>query len=262
VALFAISYDAVAILRDFAAAHGITYPLLSDEGSRVIRALGLINERVQDDHAAYGIKPNPRHVDLPYPGVFVLDAAGVIVQKRFHDSYRERETGGGLIAQTLGITTEAAAPAAAAAPAVQARAWLDSPTYAFFQRLTLTVELTIAPGFHVYAAPVPQGLVPLSVEVAPVDGLVVGPTSWPAPRRAAIPGLGNDLPAHEGVVRGALPLTFTAAPGGGDHVVEVTVHLQACDESSCQLPQQLRLDLPVREVALVGRALPGPSRAG
>ena len=38
----------------------------------MIRALGLINERVQEDHAVYGIKPNARHVDLPYPGVFVL----------------------------------------------------------------------------------------------------------------------------------------------------------------------------------------------
>ena len=228
----------------------------------MIRALGLVNERVQDDHAAYGIKPNSRHVDLPYPGVFVLDGAGVIIQKRFYDSYRERETGGGLIAQALGITTEAAAPAAATAPAVQARAWLDSPTYAFFQRLTLTVEVTIAPGFHVYAAPVPEGLVPLSVEVAPIDGLVVGPASWPAPRRLAMPELGHDLPVHEGVVCGTLPLTFTAAPGGGDHVVEVTVRLQACDESSCQMPQQLRLDRPVREVPLVGRALPGPSTTG
>ena len=35
VALFAISYDSVEILRDFAATHGITYHLLSDQGSHV-----------------------------------------------------------------------------------------------------------------------------------------------------------------------------------------------------------------------------------
>ncbi len=90
IALFAISYDSVEILRGFADKHDIRFPLLSDEGSRVIRQLGLINERVQEDHAVYGIKPNPRHVDLPYPGVFVLDEDGIIVHKRFHESYRER----------------------------------------------------------------------------------------------------------------------------------------------------------------------------
>src|SRR5207244_2571760 len=73
VALFAISYDSVEILRNFAATHGITYHLLSDEGSHAMRGLGLINDRVQEDHAVYGIKPNARHVNLPYPGVFVLD---------------------------------------------------------------------------------------------------------------------------------------------------------------------------------------------
>lgn len=226
----------------------------------MIRALGLINERVQEDHDVYGIKPNPRHVDLPYPGVFVLDAAGVLTRKRFHNSYRERETGSGLIAQALGIFTEPAVSAAGAATAVQARAWLDSPTYAFFQRLTLTVELTIAPGFHVYGAPVPEGLVPLSVEVAPIEGLEVGPASWPAPRRFAMPELGDQLWVHEGTVRGTVPLTFTGAPGGGDHAIGIIVRFQACDDSSCLIPSSLRLEIPVREAALLGRSLPSPAR--
>jgi hypothetical protein len=230
--------------------------LLSDEGSHVIRALGVLNERVQEDHAAYGIKPNPRHVNLPYPGVFVLDAAGVVTQPRFYESYRERVTGRGLIAQALGIFSEPAAVAAGAAPAVQARAWLDSPTYAWFQRLTLTVELTIARGVHVCAAPAPEGLVPLSVEMAPIEGLEVGPARWPASRRFALPELGDGLRGHEGTVRGTLPLTFTGAPGGDDRIVGITVRYQAYDDSKCRLPSSLQLEVLVRETALVGRALP------
>jgi hypothetical protein len=256
VALFAISYDSVAVLGDFAAAHGIAYPLLSDEGSRVIRALGLLNARVQEDHAHYGIAPNPRHVDLPYPGVFVLDAAGCVREKRFYESYRQRETGGGLIAQALGIFGEPAAPATAATVAVQARAWLDSPIYAWYQRLALTVELTVAPDFHVYAEPASPGLVPLSVEVQPIAGLEVGPASWPAPRRVRLSELVDELWVHDGTVRGTLPLTFTAAPGGGDHLVRVTVRYQACDEARCLPSASLAFEIAVREVALVGRSLP------
>jgi hypothetical protein len=261
VALFAISYDSVAILRDFAASHGVTYPLLSDEGSHVIRALGLLNARVQEDHAHYGIAPNPRHIDLPYPGVFVLDAEGGVAQKRFYESYRERETGGALIAQALGLFAEPLAPADAAGPVVRARAWLDSPTYAFFQRLALTVELTITRGFHVYGAPAPPGMVPLSAEVAPFAGLEVGQMTWPAPERFEMPALGDQLWVYHGTVRGTLPLTFTGAPGGGDHVVGVTVRYQACDESTCFVPSSLALGVPVREVALVGRSLPGRTAA-
>lgn len=250
-ALFTVSYDSIAILRDFAAAHGIGYPLLSDTGSHVMRGLGLINERVQEDHAAYGIAANPRHANLPYPGVFVLDRDGVVVQKRFFESYRERDTGSGLIAQVLGIFSEPAAPAVATDGAVvRARAWLDSPTYAFFQRLALTVELDIAPGFHVYGETAQDGLTPLAVRIDPIDGLEVGAAHWP---RADV---------HEGRLRGTVPLTFTAAPGDGDHTLGVTVHFQACDDSSCLVPASVRLELPVREAPMVGRTLPATGAPG
>ena len=67
IALVAISYDSVDVLRSFAAEYGITYPLLSDEGSRTLRRLRLINNRVQEDHAAYGIQPDTSTCRIPVP---------------------------------------------------------------------------------------------------------------------------------------------------------------------------------------------------
>ena len=55
------------VLRDFAAKYGITYTLFSDEGSRVIRALGLFNDQVYEHHAAYGIAKQDRVWGVPYP---------------------------------------------------------------------------------------------------------------------------------------------------------------------------------------------------
>ena len=257
IAVFAVSYDSVSILREFATKHGVRYPLLSDEGSQVMRSLGLINERVQEDHAFYGIQPNPKHVNLPYPGVFVLDAAGTITHKRFHQSYRVRDTGSGLIAETLGILDGAQGPEmAATGDTVGLRAWLDSATYCAFQRLRLTVELTIAPGFHVYAAPIPKGYVPLRVEVAPIEGLELWPMRWPSPHPFKVEGLDEEFRVHEGTVRGSLPLAFTAPPGAGDQVIRVTVRYQACSSTTCLAPAAVPVEIPVREAALVGRALP------
>lgn len=259
VALFAISYDSVDILRDFAATHAITYPLLSDEGSDTMRGLGLVNDRVAEDHAVYGIQSNARHVNLPYPGVFVLNRHGVVTQKRFFESYRERDTGTGLIAQALGIVAEPSASGIATnGPAVTARAWLDSLTYAFFQRLVLTVEVSIATGFYVYGHPAADGVTALAVEIDEIDGLQVGAAHWPAPRRFISPGLNEGLWVHEGVVRGTVPLTFAGAPGGGDHVIGVTVRFQACDDASCLVPSSVQLRVPVQETSLVGRSLPSP----
>ena len=258
IALVAISYDSVEVLRNFAAAHGITYPLLSDEGSLAMRGLGLINDRVQEDHAVYGIQPNARHVNLPYPGAFLLDRDGLVTHKRFYESYRERDTGTGLIAQTLGIIDEPSAPVVAASSPVTVRAWLDSPTYVFFQRLMLTVEVSIDSGFCVCADPPRDGVTPLSIAIEPLGGLEVNPARWPAARRVTRPGFHDGLWVHEGVVRGTVPLTFAAAPGGGDHLVGVTVRYQACDGASCLLPSSIQLRVPVREAALIGRSLPTP----
>src|SRR5262245_48595162 len=239
--------------------HGITYPLLSDEGSRTMRGLGLINDRVQEDHAVYGIQPNPRHSNLPYPGAFVLDRDGVVKQKRFYESYRERDTGTGLVPQALGIGKEPSAPVVASDGPVTVRAWLDSPTYVFFQRLMLTVEVSTATGFHVHGQPVRDGLTPLSIEIDALDGLQVGPARWPSPRRITGPSDEDGQWVHHGIVRGTLPLTFAAAPGQGDCMVDVTVRYQACDDASRLAPSAVQLRLPVREAALVGRSLPGPA---
>ena len=266
VAVFAISYDSVEILARFAEKHGIAFPLLSDQGSHVMRRLGLLNPRVQEDHAAYGIAPNPRHVDLPYPGVFLLDEEGVVAVKRFHESYRERDAGAGLLARTLGLFAAAPGPEVAVRDdAVHVRAWLDSPTYGMFQRLHLNVEIVVGDGFHVYGDPVPDGYTALSVDVAPVDGMERGSIRWPAPRRFTIDGLQEEFWVHEGTIRGSLPLTFTAAPGAGDHVLRATVAYQACSRVACVPPAVLRLEFPVKEVALVDRELPtktGKTEAG
>ena len=118
---FAISYDAVDVLATFAAKQHITYTLLSDEGSTIIRALGLCNEHVFEHHAAYGVPRRDQHWGVPYPGVFLLDEQGYVRQKRFQQSYRERETGVALLEQGFGLpSTVHGTPVQAQAQGVQA----------------------------------------------------------------------------------------------------------------------------------------------
>src|SRR5688572_22683615 len=96
-AVFAISYDSVDVLRAFTEKYGISYPLLSDEGSRIMRQLGLLNEHLAEQSAYYGIQLREHHAGTPYPGTFVLDERGVIVEKRFEQSYRVRPTAVSLV---------------------------------------------------------------------------------------------------------------------------------------------------------------------
>jgi hypothetical protein len=248
IAVFAISRGPVETLAAFAARYHITYPLLADQGSRVIRALGLLNEQIFEHHAYYGIARNESHYGAPYPGVYALDMSGRIVDKRFQQSFRERETAVGLVEGAFDLAVSRhGAQASASGSGVRVRADLDSPSYRSYQRLRLALDLTIEPGWHVYGGPVPDTYVPLRAEVAPIAGMVVGEARWPDPRELVLPLLDERFWVYEGTVHGTLPLTFETATGAGDHLIRVSVEFQACSPSECFAPTRMTLELPVCE---------------
>lgn len=87
VQLVSISYDSEATLKAAAAKLGLTFPLLSDQGSKVIDAYGIRN------HEATG-----RGAGIPHPVVYIVDQAGVIRAKLMRDGYRDRPESAEIIA--------------------------------------------------------------------------------------------------------------------------------------------------------------------
>jgi peroxiredoxin len=69
------------VLKKFSDGAKITFPLLSDPGSKTIDVYHIRNE------AAKG-----RAEGVPNPGTFIVDPAGVIRAKLFLEGYRERHT--------------------------------------------------------------------------------------------------------------------------------------------------------------------------
>ncbi|HEX3246399.1 MAG TPA: redoxin domain-containing protein, partial [Chloroflexota bacterium] len=232
-ALFAVSYDSVSVLAEFAQRHGIEYPLLSDEGSQVIRALGLLDEDLDTHHAEFGGQVRDEQRGVTYPGVFVLDEHGVIAQRRFQRNYRVRESGHSLLAQALGIADDDSPPAQKhEGNLVEISAALDSPTYWRYQRLQVIVDVQIAPGAHVFAQPSPVDYTPLRVEVS-ANRAVIGEPSWPEAHPFQLEGLDERLWVYEGSMRVCVPLEFVMerGEGMGDQPISVRVGYQACTET-------------------------------
>src|SRR5262249_45664375 len=76
----AINYDSKNVLKRFAGRKNITFPLLSDEGSRTIDSYHIRNKKVAG-----------QRVDgIPYPGTMILDGKGVIRAKVFYEGFQER----------------------------------------------------------------------------------------------------------------------------------------------------------------------------
>jgi peroxiredoxin len=250
VAVYTISYDSQATLASFAEKRGITFPLLSDEGSHVIRALGLLNEHLADQHAVYGITTREEQHGVPYPGTFVLDGDGVVVAKHFEQSYRVRPTA--TLFREFALGSHLDAPPDAVQVAVSGlvlRAWTDAPTYRPYQQVRLHVRLDIPTGSHVYAAPVPDGYSPLRLEVEPLDGMTAEHALLPAPHPFRIEGLDDDFMVHEGRVEATISLLFTA--NLGPTTVRVRAMYQACTETTCAPPSEVQVAVSLEGLDLI-----------
>lgn len=245
IAIFAISYDPVSVLASFAGRYGIAYTLLSDESSRVIRSLGLLNRHIQEQAAHYGATVREHHQGVPYPGMFMLDEHGVIVEKRFEQSYRVRPQAAALVEDR--VMSDGSGPgvrATARTHEIAATAWIAQATYRPYQRVDLRLDVAVAPGLHVYGRPIPDGYTPLSVEVDPLESLeVLGPPQWPAGRPFRVAGLEESFVVHEGAVQGTVPLFLARNIGNVELVTRL--RYQACSADECFPPDEVVLRLPL-----------------
>lgn len=243
-AVFGISYDSVETLGKFAQKHGIAYSLLSDEGSRVIRALGLYNQYTVGQHTALGIELKDYHDGIAYPGTFALDADGIVVRRHLEQHYRKRPSAAGWAETALGIqSTRPSVRARAETEQLAVEAWIGQPTYRPNQILWLNFALQVAPGLHVYGRPIPDDYVPLTVEVDPLDSLEVGELELPQPTPYRMPGLDETFHVYQGQVRGSLQ--FVLAQNLGPVNLSLRLRYQACSEVDCYPPRECVLSLPL-----------------
>jgi hypothetical protein len=239
-----MSYDPVATLAAFADEHGITYPLLSDEGSEVIERLGLLNEHIEEMQAHAGRPVEPKHHGLPYPGTFVLSEDGVVIDKHFEVSHRVRPSGLSLLEDLGGgDLVERAVVDEACSDGVRVAAWLGSAHYREMQiqRVHLTVD--IPEDLHVYGEPIADGYVPLTFELGPEGSVTpTGKPELPEPAPFRVEGLDERFVVHRGRLEVALPFRVEAQVT--DVEVTLTARFQACTDTVCHPPAALTLRLP------------------
>jgi peroxiredoxin len=164
--LATISYDSVEIVAAFAREHSITYPMLSDAGSAVIKKFGILNPVAEwalgpekDDPTVQAevqkyvsvVRPNAGMVGMAFPGTFILDTQGRVKQRFFEDLYFERNTVSNLLIK-LGNKSDAVVTGT-----LISTAHLEIATYPSIAQIApgdrFSVALEIEPHskIHVYA---------------------------------------------------------------------------------------------------------------
>lgn len=251
IAVYALSYDEADALRDFRDAHGITYTLLSDPDSDVIRSFGILNTLIDPtDHPWYGI---------PYPGTYVVNAQGTITHKFFDNNLAVRVGPEQLLLATQGEHIFESPVDESTPDAVAVSVSLDGESLASVVQKDLVVRFNVPSGRHVYADPAPRGSVAVDVMVDENRQLVQRPLIRPISKSHTLAGTGETFQVHDGVFELRLPLTVNSALGSGPREVVVSgeVRWQSCDDKVCDIPtsQRFELKLPVADappVALRG----------
>ena len=213
---------------------------MSDEGSAVIRELGVLDQDLVEHHGIFQVPTRDDQQGVAYPMTFVLDASGRVERKIVEANYRLR-LGGRLLfeqltgAQPAGTGEPVAARAAATHLAI--RSWIDSPTYYAYQRLGLHIELTIAPGWHLYGPRVPAGYQPLEIAVRTTpSGGALAAIPWPPTTPFRVDGLAEEFAVYEGTVRLAIPIELVIPRGSGELRLELEIRSQACSATECLPP--------------------------
>lgn len=224
------------MLQDFSArVGGIHYSLLSDPDSKIIRAFGILNTNFPEGNAGYGI---------PFPGMFVVDAEGVVRNKFFEENHNVRFTARSVLTKSLGER-------GAKATEVR-REHLDLVSYASDEVVTpgsivtLVVEAALPEKVHVYAPEVTGGYRPVSFTIEENPYIEVHPAEYPESEDLFLPAIKETVPVFEGKLRVVRDVTVAFSLRDLPEVtIDGNFQYQACDDKVCYPPDTVPLRFDV-----------------
>ena len=258
VRVYVLSYDEAGAMADYKAAHNATFTMLSDPNSDVIRSFGILNTLIaEDDHPWYGI---------PYPGVYITDADGVITEKFFENNFTVRPGPEQLLAALKGeevLLKERTGVDAKVTVEVE----FEGDTLPVGLSRQIVARFSVPEGKHLYEGPVPEGLIAAGIELDDQsEGIIAYTPVTPPTRSMTLSGDGHTLNVYEGDVVLRLPVAQNGRAMEKDEdgrwvSINGCVRWQACDSESCDLPEEHRFSFRVpAEFSVFGDMGPGEGR--
>ena len=236
----AVSYDTVEVLADFAEKHQISYPLLADPDSAVIRRFGILNTHIPPAHAWYGV---------PFPGTIMVDEHGRVMERSFYASHGTRDAVARMLRDVFRIEKASRGVVQTrSSERVEVVAYLSARTVRPGQVLTWTTEIEVGEGSHIYGRPLPESYLPTTLTFREIEDVHFGEVVYPKPRSLHLEGLGETLPIYDGRILVTAPIHNRRKDS---FAVQARLQFQACDEHQCYLPEQIDFDLPLECLANV-----------
>lgn len=239
----AISYDSREVLADFARRRKISYPLLSDADSTIIRAFGILNASVPEGDSSYGI---------PHPGVYRVDEKGLVQAKFFEEAYNNRYALGTVFTRLFGsplLTHETVVEN----DHLLLKSFSTADSASMGNRLSLILDISLKDKMHVYASGA-QGYRPIELKITKSPAFTLVPAEYPRAQTLYLKAIRESAPVYQGHVR--LSQEIVLIPNtkkleelvntANELVVEGNLSYQACDDKICYLPKTIELKWAIK----------------
>ncbi len=231
-----ISYDPADVLREFADRRGITYPMLSDLDSAIIRAFGLLNEEIE---------PGTRDYGVPHPVIFFVDRTGTVIRKYMEERYYHRRALAAILADD-GEPADLETVWQVDGEQVAIRALTLQRDVYPGNRFALMVDVEPRPGLHVYAPGAGADYRPITLRMEAQLYLATNEPVYPAPDGAWTSPLEEQVPVYTHPVRVRVEVALGTRQelkpvydDGGTLEVIGILSYQACSETVCWPPQDV-----------------------
>ncbi|HZB89726.1 MAG TPA: redoxin domain-containing protein [Terracidiphilus sp.] len=247
----AVSYDSTDILASFAHRRNITYPLLSDQGSKLIDKFGIRNPE------GSGIEAG-----IPYPGYYLIDPQGKIKSRFFETAYVNRLTASNLYAYLFGnFALPVAEKQVSGTPHVTIATGQSDTSVTPGSLVRLLVNITPGPDTHVYGPGADKlDYHVTTLTIAPSDLYQATAVSYPTPKPLEFPELHQTVPVYTGptvfsvnvaavVNRNTIPI-FAKEP---NLPIKGEIAYQACTSTVCYPPAKAEVEwnLNLKQLDLV-----------
>ena len=217
----------------------VEFPLLSDTDSAIISRFGILNVSVKKDSPTYGI---------PYPGIYVLDAKGVVRAKYFEDDFRQRDTAGMILLKQFGLMPETPHTSISGKHVRVSESATDANPH-MGQHLCLILEVDLPPRTHAYAPGV-KGYIPIDWKLPETQAFRVGPVTYPASKSMRLEAIKETVPVYTEKLRLVRDITLAdeksitpLLDSSGNLKLAGTLRYQACNDEECFIPETVPVDL-------------------
>ncbi len=242
--LVVISYDTPEVIRHFAERVGITYPLLADTDSKIIRAFDILNTNIPEDHEWYGV---------PFPGTYVVDADGIIKAKYFEQDHRERYTADSILTREFGVA--GGRRVEVQTDHLKLTAYSSDDAARSGNRITLVLDVELPERMHIYAPGV-DGYTASEFNIAENPLLITHETEFPEAEILHLPAIDERVPVFHHKVRIRKDVTISARARQEEITIGGSFKYQACDDTICYLPIEVPFDFVVELSRHDGRRVP------